>query len=101
MGKENIYRIAWNDHEALIRAKSNTNAREQAQMLYGRDALSWRMCPCRIATDADLCRIVRNGGHVFSYSLPLTPKRVLKAERVAYRGELRQRVSGLSNNKVS
>lgn len=81
---EKIYRIRWNDHESLIRATSNTNCREQAQLLYGRDALSWRMCPVEIVSDENLIRLIRSGKQVLHYSTPIPRKAIIGVEKQVY-----------------
>lgn len=82
--REQIYHIRWNAHESLIRAASNTNCREQAQLLYGRDALSPRMCPVKVASDETLVRLIREGKSVLHYSTPVHSGAVRTAEKLAY-----------------
>lgn len=82
-----IYRTKWNDHESLFRAHSVSEAREQAQLLYGRDALSRRACQVALVSDEDLVRLIRAGNCVLSFSLPVVRDAVRTAERIIKEGK--------------
>lgn len=81
---EKIYHIRWNDHESLIRATSNMNCREQAQLLYGRDALSPRMCPVKVVDNENLIRLVRGGKQVLHFTTPVARQAIITAEKQIY-----------------
>ncbi len=79
--KDRIFKVTWNDHESLFRARKSSDAREQAQLLYGRDALS-RRTRCCLVSDDDLVRLIRDGNSILSFSLPVLRSAVRTVEKI-------------------